>query len=131
MDVLKKVRAAVYNALKSVYGVDNAFESYPPEVFTGARISLPLVVYSVELGQCRLMAARAPRLIEVTATIDHFAESKKDLSEKSASTNAALFGIFPELISDKHSEPVNGIVRRTQQFRGTLDTVSGIIYLRS
>ena len=128
-DILETIRQSVYAALSGIN--ENAVEGYPPSVFDDLEgISLPLTTYTVELGAGTTLANRQERFVDVTANVDHFGRSRAELGTLGGESRAAMLAVLPTCTTDRHTIMANGLSRRSQSFRGQIDTQTGETFVR-
>ncbi len=130
IDAMQAVKDAVYNAVKAVNA--NTKPSYPQGVFTAQTgFTLPLTVYEVSLSNGLFMpGSQQVRRWDVEVRLDHFGESRAQVSTVAQPALAAMLGILPRCTTDDESNLPNGLVRRSQRFTGVYDTGDNIIYAR-
>jgi hypothetical protein len=130
MDAMQAIKDAVSEAVSAVNA--NTQPSYPADLFAAHEgLSFPLTVYEVYLSNGLYMpASQEVRRIDVEVWVDHFGETRKQVSSVAQATLVAMLGIMPGYTMDNESPMPNGLVRRSQRFTGVYDTGDNIIYTR-
>lgn len=132
IDPMQAIKDAAYEAAKGAN--PNTKPSYPRAIFgalEGVEITLPLTVYEVELSNALYLPnSQEVRRVDVEVRLDHFGESREQVTGVAFPAMRAMLGVVPKLTSDRETPMPNGLVRRSQRFTGVYDTGDNRIYER-
>lgn len=116
----------VYSVLSAVN--PNTMTNYPPQVFAGGKIDLPITVYTVEATTAGVRVRNETR-VRCTVSVDTFGRNRKQAGETAADVRRVMLGVLPTCDMDRYYDsPQAGIVRRSQRFTGYMDLCTGIVY---
>ena len=125
-DPMSAIEQRVYEVLSAVN--PNTMTNYPPQIFAGGKIDLPVTVYSVELTTVAVRGHREAR-VRCTVSVDTFGADRKQAGEMAAQVRKAMLEVMAVCDMDAYYDsPQSGIVRRAQRYTGVMDLYTGIVY---
>lgn len=125
-DPMTELEKRVQAALEAVN--PNTMTNYPPQVFAGGKIALPITVYTVEVTTSAVRARNETR-VRCVVSVDTFGRSRKQAGETGGKVRNAMLQVMSVCDMDRYIDnPQAGIVRRSQRFTGYMDLFSGTVY---
>lgn len=125
-DPMGEIEQRVHDVLTAVN--PNTTTNYPPQVFMGGKIDLPITVYTVEVTTDAVRARNETR-VRCVVSVDTFGRGRKQTGETASQVRRAMLEVMSVCDMDRYYDnPQAGITRRSQRFTGYMDLYTGKVY---